>query len=48
MIPMYILFSWLANLMSLESMQIAPNIGYSLMISKSYVVIAALIAVPLL
>lgn len=48
MIPLYVLFSWLANLTSLISMQRAPNIWYSLMISKSYVVLTALIAIPLL
>lgn len=46
MVPCCILFSWLANLASLISMQHAPNIGYSLMISKSYVVIATLLAIP--
>jgi uncharacterized membrane protein len=34
--------------MSLKSMESAPNIWYSLMISKSYVVITAVVAVPLL
>lgn len=48
MIPVCILCSWLPNLMSLKSMKLAPNIWYSLMISKSYVVITAIIAVPLL
>ena len=37
--------SWLANYMSLKSMQTAPNIWYPLMVSKSYVALAAVIAV---
>jgi len=48
MIPMCVVFSRLPNMLSLQSMQSAPNIWYSLMISKSYVVIAAVVAVPLL
>ncbi len=48
MIPVCLLFSWLPNLMSLKSLQSAPNPWYSLMIAKSYVALAAIIAVPLL
>lgn len=48
MIPVCFLFSRLPNLMSLKSLQWAPNPWYSLMIAKSYVALAALVAVPLL
>ncbi len=47
MIPVCILFSWLPSLASLESMKKASNIGYSLIISKSYVIITAILAIPL-
>lgn len=40
-----ILFSYLGNVFSLISIQLAPNPGYSLVISKSYVVFTTLIAV---
>lgn len=45
LIPICILFSRLPNLASLESMKKAPNIGYSLIISKSYVVITSVLAI---
>lgn len=40
-----ILFSWLPNLFSLRSLETSPNPGYSLIISKSYVVLSSLLAV---
>lgn len=40
-----ILFSYLGNVFSLISIELAPNPGYSLVISKSYVVFTTLIAV---
>lgn len=40
-----LLFSYLANLTSLKSIEIAPNPGYSLVISKSYVVLTTIISV---
>ena len=40
-----ILFSYLGNLFSLLSIEYAPNPGYSLVISKSYVVFTTLISV---
>lgn len=38
------LFSYLANVTSLKSIELAPNPGYSLVISKSYVVFTTLIS----
>lgn len=40
-----ILFSYLGNLFSLKSIEYAPNPGYSLVISKSYVVFTTIISV---
>jgi len=40
-----VLFSYLGNVFSLISIEYAPNPGYSLVISKSYVVFTTLIAV---
>jgi drug/metabolite transporter (DMT)-like permease len=40
-----ILFSYLGNVFSLISIELAPNPGYSLVISKSYVVFTTLVAV---
>lgn len=42
-----ICFSWLGNLASLRALAVAPNPGYSLIISKSYVVLSTILAVPL-
>jgi len=39
-----ILFSYLANVTSLKSIELAPNPGYSLVISKSYVVFTTLVS----
>lgn len=39
-----IFFSYLANVTSLKSIELAPNPGYSLVISKSYVVFTTLIS----
>lgn len=39
--------SYLGNAMSLVSVELAPNAGYSLVISKSYVVLTSILAVPL-
>ncbi len=40
-----ILFSYLGNMFSLLSIEYAPNPGYSLVISKSYVVLTTLVAI---
>lgn len=40
-------FSYLGNIFSLKSIEVAPNPGYSLVLSKSYVVFTTLIAIPL-
>ena len=42
-----VFLSYLANKFSLKSIELAPNPGYSLVISKSYVVMTAFLAVPL-
>lgn len=47
MIPVAIVFSWFSNRMSLLSMQRAPNPGYSLVLSKSFVILTSILAVPL-
>jgi drug/metabolite transporter (DMT)-like permease len=39
--------SYLGNALSMVSIDLAPNAGYSLVISKSYVVLTSLLAVPL-
>jgi len=39
-----VLFSYLGNLFSMESIKCAPNPGYSLIISKSYVIFIAILA----
>lgn len=39
-----VFFSYLANVTSLKSIELAPNPGYSLVISKSYVVFTTLVA----
>ena len=39
-----ILFSYLANVTSMKSIELAPNPGYSLVISKSYVVFTTLVS----
>lgn len=43
-----ILFSWLGNVFSLKAIKEATNPGYSLIISKSYVVLSTILAVVLL
>lgn len=40
-----VLFSYLGNVFSLKSIEYAPNPGYSLVLSKSYVVFTTLVAV---
>ena len=40
-------FSYLGNIFSLKSIEVAPNPGYSLVLSKSYVVFTTIIAIPL-
>lgn len=40
-----VLFSWLGNIASLRALELAPNQGYSLIISKSYVVMTAILSV---
>ena len=40
-------FSYLGNVFSLKSIEYAPNPGYSLVLSKSYVVFTTLAAIPL-
>jgi drug/metabolite transporter (DMT)-like permease len=42
-----VVFSYLGNAMSMLSIELAPNAGYSLVVSKSYVVLTSLLAVPL-
>ena len=42
-----VVFSYVSNWASLKSIESAPNPGYSLVISKSYVVLTTIIAVPL-
>jgi len=39
------LFSWLGNIASLKALKLAPNPGYSLVISKSYVIMTSVLAV---
>lgn len=43
-----VILGFLVNIASLQSIKIAPNPGYSLLISKSYVILTAPLAVPLL
>jgi len=40
-----VLFSWIGSMASLKSLELAPNQGYSLIISKSYVVMTAVLSV---
>lgn len=40
-------FSYLGNIFSLKSIEVAPNPGYSLVISKGYVVFTSLASIPL-
>ncbi|HWZ65920.1 MAG TPA: DMT family transporter [Patescibacteria group bacterium] len=42
-----VVLSYLGNAMSMRSIELAPNAGYSLIISKSYVVLTSFLAVPL-
>jgi drug/metabolite transporter (DMT)-like permease len=42
-----VILSYLGNAMSMVSIDMAPNAGYSLVISKSYVVLTSILAVPL-
>lgn len=42
-----VILSYLGNAMSMVSIELAPNAGYSLVISKSYVVLTSILAVPL-
>lgn len=42
-----VFFSYLGNVFSLKSIEVAPNPGYSLVLSKSYVVFTALASIPL-
>lgn len=42
-----IFFSYIGNVFSLKSIEVAPNPGYSLVLSKSYVVFTALASIPL-
>lgn len=42
-----VVFSYLGNAWSTRSIELAPNAGYSLIISKSYVVLTSILAVPL-
>lgn len=44
-ILMGIFFSWLGNIASMMSIEYAPNPGYSLVLSKSYVVFTTIVAV---
>ncbi len=44
-VVMSIFFSYLGNVFSLKSIELAPNPGYSLILSKSYVVLTTLVAV---
>lgn len=38
-------FSWLGNMASFKALELAPNQGYSLIISKSYVVMTSIVSV---
>jgi len=40
-----LLFSWLGSVFSLKALELAPNQGYSLIISKSYVVMTSILSV---
>jgi drug/metabolite transporter (DMT)-like permease len=42
-----VILAYLGNAMSMISIELAPNAGYSLIVSKSYVVLTSLLAVPL-
>jgi drug/metabolite transporter (DMT)-like permease len=42
-----IVLSYYGNAMSMRSIELAPNAGYSLVLSKSYVVLTSVLAVPL-
>ncbi len=42
-----VVLSYFGNAMSMKSIELAPNAGYSLIISKSYVVLTSFLAVPL-
>ncbi len=42
-----VVLSYYANAMSVRSIELAPNAGYSLVLSKSYVVLTSILAVPL-
>lgn len=42
-----VVLSYYGNAMSMRSIELAPNAGYSLVISKSYVVLTSILAVPL-
>ena len=42
-----IFFAYISNVASLKSIELAPNPGYSLVISKSYVVLTTFLAIPL-
>jgi drug/metabolite transporter (DMT)-like permease len=42
-----VVLSYLGNAMSMISIELAPNAGYSLVLSKSYVVLTSILAVPL-
>jgi drug/metabolite transporter (DMT)-like permease len=42
-----VVLSYFANVASFKSIELAPNAGYSLVISKSYVVLTTFLAVPL-
>jgi len=42
-----VILSYYGNAMSMKSIELAPNAGYSLIISKSYVVMTTFLAVPL-
>lgn len=46
-VSMAFFFSYLGNVFSLKSIESAPNPGYSLVLSKSYVVFTTLAAIPL-
>ena len=45
LVMMSILFSYLGSLFSIKSMEIAPNPGYPLTLSKSYVIMTTILAV---
>jgi len=42
-----VILSYYGNAMSVRSIELAPNAGYSLVLSKSYVVLTSILAVPL-